>query len=370
MHTPHSRILFLLDNLGAGGAQRQLVELSRSFYSLGYKIIVLTYSNNLFYKEVLLKDGIDVYNLNEKRIFWRLIKVRKFIRNGGFETVVSFLGPPNFLNIFSAIPYRNWKVIVGERSANPAFLNYLKSRMIRMFYLFADIVISNSHSNIMLVRKINPFLPARKCKVIYNAVDLDKYKPLQHFRFRSHGVITIVVPASYRKLKNILNLIEAVNMLSPREKKELVIEWYGDKTPGVNPDEVLDEATALVEKYNLQSIIRLLPLNKEILFALQNADAIGLFSFFEGLPNAICEGMACGKPIIASDVSDNSRIVTNHVNGVLCIASDIRSITEALQYLLNTSPEELKKMGKTSREIAEHLFDKNVIVEQYLKLIE
>lgn len=362
------RILFLIDDLGAGGAQRQVVSLSNSFFSLGYRITVLTYSANSFFRKILLESGIEVITVNEKSLISRIIKVRRFIRTGGYKSVISFLGPPNFLNVIAAFPYREWKVIVSERSANPALLKSVKSRIIRMSYLFSDTVVSNSHSNIKLLCKINPLLPSFKCKVIYNSIDLDKYKPLQQFKFRAEGVLTILVPASYRKLKNILRLIEAVNMLSNKEKEQLLIKWYGDKTPGLHRDEILSEAITLVEKYNLQSVIHLLPLNNEIIDIIQNADAVGLFSLFEGLPNAICEGMACGKPIIASSVSDIPLFIKDDENGFLCDPLSTNSIKSSLQRLLVCTSLKLKKMGQRNRIKAIKLFSKDEITNQYIEL--
>lgn len=362
-------ILFLIDDLGLGGAQRQLVSLSTKFHSLGHKISVLTYSRNSLHENALLENGIKVINVEDQQRIKILFKVRKLIRSGRFNVVISFLGPPNFINIVSGFPKRDWKVIVSERSSNPAILVSLKSRIIRLLYLFADIVIANSHANMRLLLKINPFILGSKCKVIYNAIDLDKYKPSPQFRFRTFGFLKIVVLASYRKLKNILNLIEAVNLLTINEQKRLVIEWYGDKTPGLHRDGILDEAVNLVKKYDLHSVIYLFSPSYNIISTIQSADVIGLFSYFEGLPNAICEGMACGKPIIATSVSDIPLIVKDKENGILCQAEDIYSIVNALRYLLNASVATLAMLGKTSRERAEHLFDENVIAGQYLRLI-
>jgi glycosyltransferase involved in cell wall biosynthesis len=363
------RILFLLDDLGAGGAQRQVVLLSKGFYSLGHDITVFTYSDNSFYKKELIEAGIKVYNLSKNRIFRRLIEVRKFIRKGGFNCVISFLGPPNFLNIISALPKKKWNVIVNERSANPALFKSIRSRIIRFSYIFADTVISNSHANIRIVYKINPLLPNQKSKVIYNAVDLLKYQPLQQFKFKSEGTLRIVIPASYRRLKNILNLIEAINILPNHEQTRLLVKWYGDKTMGLHRDGVLNEAIDLIHRYHLHSIIQLMPLKLEILDTIQNADAIGLFSFFEGFPNAVCEGMACGKPIIASSISDIPLFIKDGENGFLCDPHSIYSIKNALQNLLNCSDSKLEDMGRTNRLKAIELFSKDNIIEKYLDLI-
>src|SRR5690606_32546151 len=90
---------------------------------------------------------------------------------------------------------------------------------------------------------------------------------------------------------------------------------------------------------------------------MQNANAIGLFSFYEGLPNSICEGMAVGKPVISTDVSDAKNLV-NQDNGFLCDAHSERSIAFAISQFLKTDRNTLNKMGVESRRRAEKLFDK------------
>jgi glycosyltransferase involved in cell wall biosynthesis len=135
-------------------------------------------------------------------------------------------------------------------------------------------------------------------------------------------------------------------------------------------DYILDEAEKLVADYQLEEVIHLNDASQQIIKEIQQADAVGLFSFFEGLPNAVCEGMACGKPIIASDVSDVPLLVEDKVNGVLCCAEDVESIVTGLRYLMNATPETLSEMGRKGRIKAEKLFDQDMILEQYLDMMQ
>lgn len=365
-----SKILFFIDDLGSGGAQRQMVNLAIQIRAKGNDVDVLSYSGNNYYRDLLEQSGIICKLVEEKRAFSRLLKVRKEIRKGNYKAVIAFLGVPVFIAEVSGLPFRSWKMIAGERSANPVILRSIKSRFMRMFHFFADYVVSNSYANQELVKKVSPFLKSEKLKVIYNTVDLGKFRPASDFQFINGDKLKIVVPASYRRLKNLTGLIEAVNMLSTEEKTGIQIEWYGDNTPSSHPQYVLPEAETLIEKYRLQSVIKLHDVEPEIEKIIKQADAIGLFSFFEGLPNTVCEGMACGKPIIASAVSDVPLLIEDQTGGILCDPVDVSSITGALRSMLNCSPEKMQQMGQYNREKAEKLFDENKIVEEYLQLIK
>jgi glycosyltransferase involved in cell wall biosynthesis len=361
------KVLFLIEDLGSGGAQRQLVKLALDFKARGHCVSVLSYYDKQFYRQALLDGGVGIYEIFGESQIKRVLKVRKFIRSGSYSVIIAFLGTPVFIGEISALPFKKWKLIVGERSANPNLTKKLKLRIKRFFHLFADYIVANSYKNMAMVRQINPFLSDHKCRIIYNSIDLDVYAPLPDYIFRENGSLRIVIPASYRKLKNLIGLIEGVSHLLMDEKKQLEIHWYGDRTPNVEPDFVLEEAEQLIEKYSLQSVFTLHPTEFEIHKVIQQADA-GLFSFFEGLPNAVCEGMACGKPIIASDVSDIPLFVKDKISGVLCKATEVESISSALRYMISLSPDKLENMGRLSRLKAEELFDGKINSGKYLEL--
>jgi glycosyltransferase involved in cell wall biosynthesis len=365
-----NHLLFVIDDLGSGGAQQQMLILARGFRKEGIAVSCLTYHRNDFYLEALLSLGVEVTTEVLDNPLKRILFIRQFIRKGGFSTVIAFLGIPVFVAELAGIPNRKWKLLVGERSNNPLIRKSLKSRFIRIFHLFSDFVVSNSFANQQMVQSITPFISQKKYRVIYNGINLDKYCPLPSYRFAEKGRFRMVVPASYRKLKNVLGLIEAVNLLTNEEKQQLTIDWYGDRTPFLHLDYILDEAEVLVSRYRLEEIVKLNDAVNNIQHVIQQADAVGLFSFFEGLPNAVCEGMACGKPVLASDVSDVPRLIEDGVNGVLCKAEDVDSILRGLRYLMHASSDELEAMGRNGRAKAELLFDQEKIVQQYLDLIK
>ena len=99
-----------------------------------------------------------------------------------------------------------------------------------------------------------------------------------------------------------------------------------------------------------------------------NADFIGLFSLIEGFPNAVCEGMLLGKPILCSSVSDVPMIIEDGVNGLICDPKDPQSIANTLIKALNLTVEDMKQMGRNNREKAISLFAKDVNVDNYITI--
>src|SRR5690554_3568898 len=171
------KILCIIDMLGSGGAQRQLVNLAIGFKERGHTVSFLVYHHHDFYVDILKQNNIPIHEILESNYLKRLIKMRKFIRHGKFNAVLSFLQASNFISEISGLPKRKWKLVVGERSANPAIFKSIKLRLFRWFHLLADHIVANSHENLRMVRKINPLLKIDKCHVIYNTVNFDLWKP-------------------------------------------------------------------------------------------------------------------------------------------------------------------------------------------------
>ena len=113
------RILCLIDSLGSGGAQRQMVNLAIALKKKGYDVSFLTYYPSSYFQTYLDSNGIPIVQLDCSSFFKRLINCRRIIRRGKYDVVISFLEIPSLINEISGLPCHKWKIIVGERSAAP-----------------------------------------------------------------------------------------------------------------------------------------------------------------------------------------------------------------------------------------------------------
>ena len=104
--------------------------------------------------------------------------------------------------------------------------------------------------------------------------------------------------------------------------------------------------------------------------ALRKFDAMCLPSLVEGFSNSISEYICCGKPVICSDVADNSLMVHDGKNGFLFDPTNIDEMVDVVLKFFNLPTEERNMMCIQSRKIAEELFDKESFVQKYIKLIE
>jgi len=363
------KILCLINNLSSGGAQRQLVMLAKLLRQRGHNVSFVTYHAADFFAAQLRESEIPIQCIEEPRALPRVVKIRKALRHGDQDVVLSFLDIPNFLSELAALPNRRWGLVVSERSANIAGMCSWRGRFLRQWHRIADAVVTNSAATRQILVARFPYL-RKKLWTIYNAVDLDLFSPAWGETPRREGRTTILVAASYRRLKNLHGLIQAAALLNPAERARLRIEWYGSLTTRHGNTDAYEEARRAVAAGGLGDCIALHAAVPNIHAYMRDADVVGLFSLYEGLPNAICEGMACGKPIIMSEVSDAQVLVEPKVNGFLCDPRDPASIAEALRAVIGLSPVSRLTMGRQSRLKAELLFHPDRILDQYLAVLQ
>ncbi len=89
----------------------------------------------------------------------------------------------------------------------------------------------------------------------------------------------------------------------------------------------------IIEDMNAESVF-LLGSQEDVAPYLQSADLFILPSKREGLSNALLEAMACGLPVVASQVGGNCELVTDGLNGYLFPSQDRVGLVAAVEKLL------------------------------------
>ena len=361
------KVLLFIDNLGSGGAQRQVANIAVLLNKAGYDVSVLVYQDFPFYKHLLDGNGIPVVLVESKSNISRMLNVRKYLNKSGADVVVAFLETPCFIACFSKMGHKKWKLITNESSAKLSTFTSRRNKFFNLFERFADAKVGNSWNAIRMWQKYYPQYND-KYSVIYNPILLSDKFCDSGYEYAKDGKVKIAVAASYQGLKNPLRVIKAVSMLSDEQKEKLEINWYGKAEVTTGNTEVYDNAKILIKKHRLEECVYLHEETNEIYRIMSESDAVGLFSTVEGLPNTICEAMTIGRPIVMSKVSDYDVLVSD--NGYLCDPESVESIKEALVKLIETPKEELERMGEASRKKAKELFSPEAIINQWIDIIE
>jgi glycosyltransferase involved in cell wall biosynthesis len=107
----------------------------------------------------------------------------------------------------------------------------------------------------------------------------------------------------------------------------------------------------------------------EVRAALRRSDALLHLSLAEGLPNAVLEAMACGLPVVASDVDGTGEALRHGVDGFLVPPRDPAAAADALRALWH-DPALCARLGTAGRARVEAEFAVERQIDQWLELYE
>jgi len=288
-------------------------------------------------------------------------KLRQLMRNGRFDACLAFLDTPNLYSEIASLRLAEVKLVVSERSAYPSGrLSFLK-RVFQNFHRRADHITVNSHHQRERMIQEFPWME-QKISTIYNGVDLDFFRP-PSVPLPSRSPLRLICIGTVARKKNVHGLVEALRHFRDQWREGLRVDWAG-KFPDAAYHQ---ELSAAIERYGLEAHWGWLGEVKDIHQRLHAYDGVIHPSFYEGLPNAVCEGLASGCPVLASNIGDHARLVGDD-NGFLFDPKDPEDIARAMHQFVSLSDEARREMGNASREQAERLLAMQHFIDNYERL--
>ncbi len=356
------KILCLIDNLSTGGAQRQIINLAVGLRRRGHQVAMFCYASGALLAERLVKEGIPVHlHLKKSRFSLDVIlALRRTIDREGFQAVVSFLSTPNFYGVMSSRFSRTRPAaVVSERSFDLPGQSSRLELAVRHFYRLSRRVVVNSHHQRENFLRRYPWMGERVV-TIYNGYHLDDFAPALDESQNSR--LEILVIASVQKIKNGLCLIRALDILAKEHGLRPGVSWAGERSTAGERGEYLSAMEGEIGRLGLGPQWQWLGQRTDIADLLHRHDVLVHASYGEGLPNAVCEAMACGRPVIVSNAFDHPRLVTDGVNGFLFDCEDPADLAAKIKAFHDLPPAARHRMGERGREFAE----KNLSIERYV----
>ncbi|WP_303014629.1 glycosyltransferase family 4 protein [uncultured Bacteroides sp.] len=354
----NERVLLITENLGSGGAERQLTLLAVLLKSRGYDVKVLTYGEVLFYLPYLQANNVEHIFLKQARNKWiRVFSFVKAFHKYKPTAIISFLPSTNMACCLARLFYKA-KFIVSERSHT---IKSAKSMFMLKLYKLADLVVTNSYSEAENLAGLAPGL-SNKLRTIVNAVDNEKFRPA--LTLSDNNPKRIICVGRVIPYKNILNFIEAINIVR-NEGLSFQVDWFGKQYDKVYVQKVLDK----IKDLDCGDIFSLHEPSEVIQKEYQQSDIFCLPSYLEGYPNVIVEAMSCGLPVICSNICDNSHIVKDKENGFLFNPNDVSSIVIALKKILQLEVSELHSIGQKNRDKVIKENSEENFVRKYIDLL-
>jgi glycosyltransferase involved in cell wall biosynthesis len=211
-------------------------------------------------------------------------------------------------------------------------------------------------------------MPPRKLITVYNGIDTGQFKisaaetaAVRRELDLSPGQLAVGTMGELTQQKGYRYLLEAIpEILKSVPSVKFFIAGEG---------ELKKSLLVLRDKLGLQSSVSFLGFRDDVPRLLSAFDIFVLPSLWEGLPVALIEAMAAGKPIVATDVDGNCEVTGRDAAGIAVEPLDPPALATALLELLG-DPELRRRLGDAGIERAQKLFDVRIMIKRYQDLYE
>ena len=360
------RIDLVITELNVGGAERCLTELALALHRRGDRVRVasiapLPHGDQAALVDRLRAAGITVQSAGCGRT-WQAPRAVRFFRRwfaqGRPDVVQTMLYHANVVGTLAARLAGVPRCIGGVRVAEPKPLRlWIEGRAARRM----DAVVCVSQAVRTFVQHAWG-AAAPPMVVIGNAIDVgqvDAVPPADWSEFGWPGDAAVLLfVGRLHHQKGIDLLVQAAEPLLDRHPEmRCLIAGEGPQRP---------IAEAFADRWG-NSRVRLAGWRRDVLELIKACRLLVLPSRYEGMPNAVLEAMAAGRPVAVTRVEGVSELLGERFAEQSCAPEDSRALSQLIARLW-TSPATCHELGQHNRRQAEARFDLDAVALQYRQI--
>lgn len=320
------KILHVITSLLTGGAEKLMVDLLPRLRDLGNEVELLIFygKRTPFYEQLELK-GIKIHVLGMNKNMYNpinIIKLKRFI--GKYDIIHTH---NTACQLFTAIASIGTKQIICTTEHNTS-----NRRRGNKFYAIIDCWMYSRYKKIICISEGTEAELKNSIKgiksdltlVIPNGIDVRKYSealPAAKESSEWKGKHIIMQVAAFREQKDQDTIIRAMTHLP----KDYHAVFVGD-------DIRKEFCENLAKEIGVEKQCSFLGIRSDVPQLIKAADVIVMSSHWEGFGLAAVEGMAAGKPVVASDVAGIREIVKDA--GVLFPPHDDQQLAKEIIHLI------------------------------------
>lgn len=309
------RVLFVIETLYGGGAERVLSNLTTHFPEEWHIDILLNdkslvgypYRGNILSLSRPEKKSVVYFIRN---IIVRTYYLNKLKRENGYDACVSFLDSANISNVLSGKRHCRTIVsihtdIVGKGAS--LYSKVVSKPLAKFLFRNADKIITVSEElEWEMIHRLK--MPGNRIRTIVNGCDCEWIKKMM----KNIPQTGMKVGGSFMANKKIIVTVGRLNVCKGqwhlvrafmdvvREEPAAVLFIVGD-------GELKSYMASLIKACNLEKNVVLIGYTDNPFWYLSKADVFVLPSLYEGYPNVLAEAVCCGIACIATDVHSGSR---------------------------------------------------------------
>jgi glycosyltransferase involved in cell wall biosynthesis len=338
------RVLHVINNLGSGGAEKLIEEslpLLNKMEGVEADVLLLTDRQNVF-QETLEEHHVNVHVVPFRNIYSprNIFYIKEYIVQGKYDVVHAHLFPCQYwTSLASKLILQNKpKFVFTEHSTHNRRRDrsYLRSFEKFIYSGYDKIISISSKTQDSLISWLKP-RPSdlHKFVVIENGIDIDRFRNALPYKKEeicskfTDDVRLVCMVGRFSEQKDHTTLIKAIAKCPPEVHLLLVGE-------GPLKQKCMDLSTELA----IGDRVHFLGFRRDVDRIYKTSDIVVLSSHWEGLPLVAVEGMAAGKPVVASDVPGLAEVVGG--GGLLFTKGDWETLASHIINLLTNQGEYMK----------------------------
>lgn len=344
-----------------GGAGNALYHLCREWKAAGHEMTIVTSGIKGGVSALESVDGIQVHRLDvgrKSRFKGRVSEMITFMAkcSGSFESFYKAVRPDLCIS-FLLVPGGGLAPLRIKRKFGVPYVVELRGgdtpgfglASLKLYHLAAKpvmrLLLKNCAHAIAVGEGLRILVKnaVKNVDLIGNGVDADKFRPVSH------------------EIKDTANVLFVGRLVDSQKKVSKLMEAVksvcGTRLTVVGDGEDRDSLENLAGKMEITDKVSFTGwLDKEnLLKQYQSADIYASASIAEGMSNSALEALACGLPLLLSDIYGHKELVDNGDNGFLFDPADRTDLDVKLNRMISDK-NNLRRMGEKSREKAVNHF--------------
>tara|TARA_B110000240_G_C13496157_1_gene451736 strand:- start:463 stop:1545 length:1083 start_codon:yes stop_codon:yes gene_type:complete len=324
------KVLHVINSFAPAGAEKLLLDTIPFYNHEGVQtdLLLLNGEESPFLEKLQSLQCCNIYTLSAGSVYnpILLFKIREYFEK--YDLIHVHLFPAFYWVAFAKIfSFKKVKLIFTEHNtSNKRRGNFFLKIIERIIYSqYDNLVAISERVDFNLKKHLGPSF--KNSLVIENGADLKQIheaKPYLKNEFCSSDSVLLIQVSSFSEQKDQTTLIQAIAQLPFKSLLLLV---------GEGP--LLDAAKILATQLGIEKQVCFLGLRMDVPQLLKTADIVVLSSKYEGLSLSSVEGLASGKPFIASDVPGLHEVVGGA--GLLFPQGDVDTLTSHIVNLMSDS---------------------------------
>jgi glycosyltransferase involved in cell wall biosynthesis len=353
-------IVFLITGLYRGGAETQLLLITRELMSRGWKPKVVSMISGGPLQTDFEKLGVSVRSLGMQRGIpdpRGVVRLVRIIRQERPAILHTHMVHANLLGriskLFAPVP------VVVSTAQNIREGGRWTELAYRITDPLVDLTTNVSHAAVERYARTGA-VPTSKLKMVPNGVVFQHFGPDDQSRVSLRKELGIEDKFAWLAVgrlevqKDYANLLHAMSRLPP----DNMLLIAGD---GPLRSSIMQTAADL----GLTNRVTLLGIREDVARLMTAADAHVMSSAWEGLPMVLLEAAASSLPIVATDVGGNHEIVRDGVNGFRVPGKDSAALAEAMLTMQRLSNESRLAMGAAGRAHVSENYSLSGVVDEW-----